>query len=109
MMETQLAYDTTLPAFQMRPVTLQAASRQGSAATRGLVSDNTESVLADELRAVLHQLFVANSGKKTSLPAPSTVFMFVCYIFPREGGEEKDVGGKRSCTQTGPCLVVPVC
>jgi hypothetical protein len=94
------------PSFHTRPLTLRSAPRRGSAATRGLVLDNTASVLANWLCAVSHQFFVARGVNKSSFPIPSAAFIVVDYDSPQEG-EVKDVGGKRSCTETGPCIAVP--
>jgi hypothetical protein len=91
--------------FHTRPLTLKSAPRRGSVATRGLVLDNTASVLAKGLHAVIRNFFVARGGKKSPLPIPSKTVIIVRYISPQEG-EGKDVDGKRSYIETGPCMVV---
>jgi len=43
----------------------------------------------------------------SSLQVASAAVVFVHHLCPEEESDEKDVGGKRSCTERGLCIVVP--
>jgi hypothetical protein len=55
----------------------------GFCSTRGVGSDNTARIPANELRYLIHQLFAAPGGKMSSLQVASAAFIFVNHILFR--------------------------
>jgi hypothetical protein len=62
----------------------------GFCSTRGVGSDNTARIPANELRYLIHQLFAAPGGKM-SLQVASSAFIFVNHILSRSSACAKEV------------------
>jgi hypothetical protein len=79
------------PDLSILPQRNSITKSAGFCSTRGVGSNNTARIPANELRTLINQLFAAPGGKMSSLQVASAAFIFVNHILSRSSAYAKEV------------------